>query len=307
MQYVLELLPISKIHVGARRRGKLGSLVGLKTSLQRVGQIHPITVRLNGEVFELVAGERRLRAAEALGWKKIRTRVGIFSDDQLREIELDENTVRLDLTDLEASKARLRQIQAAEREAEDEARQDAAPDSRYQKRGSREASRRTGLSEREVRRTKKHVAAADEHPVFQRPAWKRSQVLAAQEALEVLPKRDHVVALEMVSEPYVDPKTAVTMLETLAEKPATERAVIVTLYRSGDPEQRSLAKTRAAKLPPLPDPRHSQTREMQRLVKNCIRLKADDLRGAYEFVADEIEKILGELDDAYEKRKGGTG
>ena len=58
----------------------------------------PITVRLNGEGFESVAGKRRLRAAEALGWKKIRARIGKFSDDELREIELDENTVRLDPT-----------------------------------------------------------------------------------------------------------------------------------------------------------------------------------------------------------------
>ena len=38
-------------------------------------------------------------------------------DEQLREIEFDENEVRLDLTDFEASKAKLRQIEAAEREA----------------------------------------------------------------------------------------------------------------------------------------------------------------------------------------------
>ena len=48
----------------------------------------------------------------------------------------------------------------AEKEAV-EARQDDAPDPRYAKRGNREAARRTGLSEPEVRRTRRHVAAAE--------------------------------------------------------------------------------------------------------------------------------------------------
>ena len=83
-------------------------------------------------------------------------------------IELEENTIRLDLTDFEASAAKLRQIEAAEREAEEEvSRQDAAKLPGRPKSGNREAARRTGLDEKEIRRTKKHVAAAEEHPAFQ--------------------------------------------------------------------------------------------------------------------------------------------
>lgn len=306
-QYVVESVLISKIHVGERRREKVGSLAALKSSLERVGQIHPVTVRLNGSGFELVAGQRRLRAAEALGWTKVRARIGNFDDDTLREIELDENTVRLDLTEYEASKAKLRQIQAAEQEAEEEriSAQDAQKSRGRPKGGDADASRRAGLSRDEVRRTKRHVSAAEEHPIFQGKQWKRSHVLAATEALESMPKRDQKVAVEMVAEPGVDPKTAVQMLETLAEKPAPERKEIVDLYRSDDPERRAVAKTRAAKLPPPLDPRYTMTHEILRLTKSCIRARSDDLRSAYQNVADETQAIIGELDEAYEKAKRG--
>lgn len=307
-EFVVENILISKIIVGERRREKIGSLASLKSSLDRLGQIHPITVRLNGKGFELVAGERRMRAATALGWKKIRARIGNFDDDTLREIELDENAARLDLAEYEASKEKLRQIQAAEREvAEEKLSQGETVSSkggRGKTGGVREAARRTGLDKEEIRRTKRHVATAEEHPVFQGPDWKRSQVLQASEALEEIPKRDQTIAVEMVAEPGVDPKSAVKMLENIASKPAGERREIIGLYRSGDPEKRSLAKTRAAKLPPMPDPRYTATTEMLRSAKACVRMKPDDLTAAYENLVDELQAIVGELDELYEKAKG---
>ena len=118
--WILRLSIPTHIHVGHRRREKLGPIGGLKASLERVGQIHPITVRMNGSGYELVAGERRLKAFKSLGWKRIRARVGSFTDEELRDIEFDENAVRLDLIPFEVSKARLRQIEAAEREIEEE-------------------------------------------------------------------------------------------------------------------------------------------------------------------------------------------
>lgn len=90
------------------------------------------------------------------------------------------------------------------------------------------------------------------NPVFRSVGWRPSHIVAASEALEAIPKRDQEIVAQMVTEPGVDPKSAITMLETLAEKPAAERREIVNLYKSDDPAKRSLAKTRAAKLPPVP-------------------------------------------------------
>lgn len=96
---------ISRIWVGIRRREKVGSIVSLMSSFERVGQLEMIVVRpdWDGDGFELVAGWRRLRAAEALGWTRIQAIVANITDKQLRDIELDETMIRLDLTELEAS------------------------------------------------------------------------------------------------------------------------------------------------------------------------------------------------------------
>jgi hypothetical protein len=64
------------------------------------------------------------------GWTKIPARrVGRLSDEELRALELDENTERVDLLDYEASKQRLAEMHQAEaeakREAEEQARREA--------------------------------------------------------------------------------------------------------------------------------------------------------------------------------------
>ena len=68
--------------------------------------------------------------------------------------------------------------------------------------GDSEAARKLGIPRTEIRRTRKHVETAAEHPVFQGKNWKRSQVLAAGEALQSIPKRERVAAVEMVSDPF---------------------------------------------------------------------------------------------------------
>lgn len=293
------MVAVSKIEIGERRRKKLGPLASLAKSIEARGLLHPIVVDGDGV---LVAGQRRLEACKKLGWAKVPVRrFEKLTEDELRALELDENVERLDLSSYDESKLRLREIEAATAEANEVSSQLATKRTGRPKGGDREASRRTGISPDEIRRARQHVDTADEFPVFQGKQWKRSQVLAAREVLEQLPKRDSPVAVEMISEPGVDPKSAITMLETLADKPADERREIIDLYKSGEPEKQSLAKTRAAKLPPMPDPRKTMTHELLRLAERCVKAKHDDLSGAYENLVDEIGKIIGELDEAYEE------
>ena len=54
-----------------RKEFKEEDLVQLQASLAESGLLQPITVRAAGDHFELVAGERRFRAATRLGWKAI--------------------------------------------------------------------------------------------------------------------------------------------------------------------------------------------------------------------------------------------
>ena len=82
------------------------SLEDLKQSIVENGFIQPITVRkINGE-YELIAGERRLRAAVDLGYERIPAFViDVDSDDRMLEMALVENVQREDLNAIELAKA----------------------------------------------------------------------------------------------------------------------------------------------------------------------------------------------------------
>lgn len=101
--------PVSKIQIHPDRQRKEFNerdLEELKTSLSLRGQINPITVHSDGF---LIAGERRLRAATALGWKEIE--VNIFENltkEEQEEIQLEENIRRSDLSWQEESSAVLK-------------------------------------------------------------------------------------------------------------------------------------------------------------------------------------------------------
>jgi ParB family chromosome partitioning protein len=73
----------------------------LKESLAQNGLLQPITVRPAGAGFELIAGERRLRAAMALGWQQISAIIRPIDDRAALTLALVENLQRTDLNPLE--------------------------------------------------------------------------------------------------------------------------------------------------------------------------------------------------------------
>jgi ParB family transcriptional regulator, chromosome partitioning protein len=73
----------------------------LKESLASNGLLQPITVRPAGAGFELIAGERRLRAAMALGWQQISAIVRSIDDRAALTLALVENLQRADLNPIE--------------------------------------------------------------------------------------------------------------------------------------------------------------------------------------------------------------
>lgn len=81
------------------------SLSELKDSLKVNGILQPIIVRRRGQRYEIMAGERRYRAARDLGWKKIPAIVKDASDEHSLEIALIENLQRQDLNPMEESRA----------------------------------------------------------------------------------------------------------------------------------------------------------------------------------------------------------
>lgn len=82
------------------------ALTELSDSIKKVGLIQPILVRkLPTEGYELIAGERRLRAAKLAGLKTVPAMVREYSDAESSEIALIENIQREDLNAIEEAQA----------------------------------------------------------------------------------------------------------------------------------------------------------------------------------------------------------
>ena len=84
-----------------RKEFRDDELSQLQASLTANGLLQPITVRRTGSSYELVAGERRLRAATRLGWTEIPAIVKDYDDKALLTLALVENLQRSDLNPIE--------------------------------------------------------------------------------------------------------------------------------------------------------------------------------------------------------------
>ena len=81
-----------------RKKFERASLEELCESIKQYGIIQPINVRISGSGYELVAGERRLRAAEMAGLREIPAIILDVSDNDSAIMALIENLQREDLT-----------------------------------------------------------------------------------------------------------------------------------------------------------------------------------------------------------------
>ena len=73
----------------------------LATSIRNYGVFQPIIVKKSIKGYDLIAGERRIRASKLAGLETIPAIVKEFSDDEMREIALLENLQRENLTSIE--------------------------------------------------------------------------------------------------------------------------------------------------------------------------------------------------------------
>lgn len=77
------------------------AIAELSDSLKQHGMIQPLVVRRTGERYQLIAGERRLRAAIKAGWQQVPAQVREADDRQMCEVAIVENLQRKDLNALE--------------------------------------------------------------------------------------------------------------------------------------------------------------------------------------------------------------
>ncbi|HEY3486607.1 MAG TPA: ParB/RepB/Spo0J family partition protein, partial [Gammaproteobacteria bacterium] len=104
----LRHLPIDKIQRSPyqpRVSFKKEALQELADSIRQQGILQPIVVRSRGDNYELVAGERRWRAAQLAGLQEIPAVIKNLSDEAAAAIALIENIQREDLNPLEEATA----------------------------------------------------------------------------------------------------------------------------------------------------------------------------------------------------------
>src|SRR5688572_5967686 len=97
-------LPLSSLRPNPyqpRTRMDEAELTDLASSMEASGLLQPIVVRPRDGGFELIAGERRWRAAQRLGWPKIPAVVKEVDDRTLLTLALIENLQRDDLSPID--------------------------------------------------------------------------------------------------------------------------------------------------------------------------------------------------------------
>ena len=97
-------IPLSEIRPNPyqpRKTFDQQALDELATSIRNYGVFQPIIVKKSIKGYDLIAGERRLRASKLAGLETIPAIVKEFSDEEMREIALLENLQRENLTSIE--------------------------------------------------------------------------------------------------------------------------------------------------------------------------------------------------------------
>lgn len=102
----LEISQIKPSQYQPRRTFAPDQLTELAQSLAKNGLLQPIVVRKVGaQQYEIIAGERRFRAAQQLKWTTIPALVRNYSDQQSASLALIENLQRQDLNPIEEARA----------------------------------------------------------------------------------------------------------------------------------------------------------------------------------------------------------
>ncbi len=100
----IELAHIRPSRLNPRLEVNLERLNELAESIREVGLLEPIIVRPVNTEYEVVVGERRYRASQQVGLKKVPSIIREYSDDEVVQLNLIENVHREDLNAIEKGK-----------------------------------------------------------------------------------------------------------------------------------------------------------------------------------------------------------
>lgn len=103
-----QLVKISKVEPNReqpRRKFEEDALLELADSIKQFGVLQPLLVQKKGDYYEIIAGERRWRAAKLAGLKEVPVIVREYTEKEVVEIALIENIQRENLNPIEEALA----------------------------------------------------------------------------------------------------------------------------------------------------------------------------------------------------------
>lgn len=244
----------------------------------------PLHVYPRGERYELLAGHDRLEAAKRAGKSDvpIEVRTTLNSEDERFSYFCRDNTLRKTVEPRAVAREGLK---------------------RWPQLSNREVARRVGVGEATVRRVRDELEEAGQvrlgrtstgadgkqYPTH-KPAHKPRQVIpidrprpearpirepvrgdALTKAIaERLPEPERGSAQALVRGPGIPEHRAIEMLDNLAGMEQDERTEIYQLNSSDDARDRSLAISKAANKPPMPEPAAGMLLRLGRLMGECV-------------------------------------
>lgn len=133
-------------------------------------------------------------------------------------------------------------------------------------------------------------------------SWKPERQAEGDRLIGSLPEEERAAAAALVSEDFIPEQVGIELLKNVAEMAPEERREVLRLHQSEDPRDRSLAKTRAAKQPPNPDPRctilHAAQLHVGRALRWCDRDRDEGFRQRIENVMAELERLSEDIHQA---------
>ena len=88
-----------------RKKFDEDALLELSESIKQFGVLQPLLVTKKDDYYEIIAGERRWRAAKLAGVKEVPVIIGKYTEQEIMEISLIENIQREDLNPIEEAQA----------------------------------------------------------------------------------------------------------------------------------------------------------------------------------------------------------
>lgn len=107
----LELAAITANPYQPRQQFDEAEIADLCDSIRAHGFLQPIVVRQAGEQYQIIAGERRFRAAQLASWERVPVQVREVEDRQMAELAIVENVQRKDLNAIEKATSFQRYLQ----------------------------------------------------------------------------------------------------------------------------------------------------------------------------------------------------